>query len=577
MKFFHVYNDDCFVGLEKNGLINRDTGFKIQHCFAVPSHRLFNDYAAKGTRLHSLIKSEKFPFYVDRIAGGITWYPYRFDQALIREYREMLGDWFLGFQLHESGSNFKGNWGSIRKLGLGDGPYDIKALDKALISDYAVTPDGKRLHALTQEDIAYFAGHKYADTYADFLDECKELFRRRMAETDNSILPCDSYYLAPLLQHEVGMRTFMPEVGCQIPLMRVAVSLARGMARATGKTFGTYYECWRPTPGYGFTMPCFNFDPINEWYLTQETHEDDFTTHGRNGGSSRLLQDRIYYYSLMAGADYMAEEWGLNCSYNDMQTFELSEYGIVKKNFINNALHFRGIKPKTPFALVLPRRYACYEIKGQIPECPIGEHSGKYLGYSLNAEDTKYFGHFEDLTKLFFTYTERVAGDNEDHVLTNTRFGDVFDIIYEDVSDEALSRYDYLIDASPDGAFAKAKAGAGFKILESGDIAALEARMPALIKETMPCYVDALHWLVSTDEKGKRYLTVFNNSGNERDIKRGDIIHPEADRTVTVTFKEATTPQKLVEGANATVGLERVDEKTYKLHIPATSFAILAF
>ena len=93
----------------------------------------------------------------------------------------------------------------------------------------------------------------------------------------------------------------------------------------------------------------------------------------------------------------------------------------------------------------------------------------------------------------------------------------------------------------------------------------------------MPCYVDALHWLVSTDEKGKRYLTVFNNSGNERDIKRGDIIHPEADRTVTVTFKEATTPQKLVEGANATVGLWRVDEKTYKLHIPATSFAILAF
>ena len=39
MKFFHVYNEDCIKGLEKNGLINADTGFKIQHCFAVPLAR----------------------------------------------------------------------------------------------------------------------------------------------------------------------------------------------------------------------------------------------------------------------------------------------------------------------------------------------------------------------------------------------------------------------------------------------------------------------------------------------------------------------------------------------------------
>ena len=578
MKFFHVYNDDCFVGLEKNGLINKDTGFKIQHCFAVPSHRLFNNYAAKGTKLHSLIKSERIPFYVDRIAGGIYWYPYTFDKALIREYRELLGDWFLGFQLHESGSNRRGDeWGRVRKLGLGDGPFDAEVLGRAMLSDHAVTPEGKYLHSLTQDSVDYFATLKYAETYEEFLAEFRELMARRMADTDNNILPCDSYYLAPKMQHELGMRTFMPEVGCQILLMRLEVALARGMAKATGKTFGTYYECWRQTPGYGCTMPCFNTDPINEWYLTQETHQDDFTTHGRNGGSSRLLQNRIYYYTLMSGADYMGEEWGLNCSYNDMQTFELSDYGIVKKNFINNALHFRGIKAKVPFALVLPARYACCELNGELLSTPIGEHRGRYLKSPLNEADTKYFGHIEDLFKLFFAYTERVEGDNEDHVLTNSRFGDVVDIIYEDASDEALARYDYLIDASLDGTFAKAKAGKGFKILASNDLAALEARLPALIEETMPCTVDALHWLVSTDENGKRYLTIFNNAGNERDIKQGDIIHHEADRTVTVTFKEAVTPEKLVEGTQGSATVQRVDEKTYRVHIPATSFVILAF
>ena len=83
--------------------------------------------------------------------------------------------------------------------------------------------------------------------------------------------------------------------------------------------------------------------------------------------------------------------------------------------------------------------------------------------------------------------------------------------------------------------------------------------------------------VVYTDENGKRYLSIFNNSGNERDIKVGDIIHHEADRTVTVTFKEAITPEKLIEGVNMPVELQRVDEKTYKVHIPATGFVIFTF
>lgn len=576
MKFFHVYNDECIIGLEKNGLINKETGFKIQHCFAVPSHRLFNNYAAKGTKLYNMIKSEKIPFYVDRIAGGIAWYPYKFDKGLIREYRDILGDWFLGFQLHESGSNRrKPDWSAIRAFG--DGPYDVNVLDKGLLSEFLVTPDGRHLHGLSQESIHYYAGRKYAETHEEFLDEFMELFARRMADTDNNIIPCDSFYLAAKMQSEIGMRTFMPEVGSQIPLMRIAVALARGVAKASGKTWGTYYECWRKTPGYGYTMPCFNSDSVNEWYLTQETHTDDFTTYGRNGGSSRLLQNRIYYYSLMAGAHYFSEEWGLNCSYNDMKTFELSEYGLVKKKFINTALNMRGLNAEIPFAIVLPKRYPCVEISRQILNSPINEDRGVYLESPLDKADTEYFGHLERVIKLFFVYNERLAEENEDHVITNSRFGDVVDIIYEDASDEALSRYEYLIDATKNSDFLRAKAGKGFKIIESHDLGKLETLLPSLIKETMPCYVDALHWLVSTDENGRRYLSIFNNSGNERDIKAGDIIHHEADRCVTVTFKEAPELKKLVEGENMYVNIHKIDDVTYKVTVPATSFVIFEF
>ena len=85
-----------------------------------------------GGKLPSLLKEGKHPFYVDRIAGGIAWYQYDFDKALIREYSDMLGDWFLGFQLHESGSNRRYiDWGGItRKMGS-KGPYDVEELKKA--------------------------------------------------------------------------------------------------------------------------------------------------------------------------------------------------------------------------------------------------------------------------------------------------------------------------------------------------------------------------------------------------------------------------------------------------------------
>ena len=97
MKFFHVYNEDCIKGLEKNGLINSESGFKIQHCFAIPEERKFNKYASKNSKLYNLIKSENFSFYVDRIAGGITYHKYDFDKSLIKEYCTVLGDNFLGF------------------------------------------------------------------------------------------------------------------------------------------------------------------------------------------------------------------------------------------------------------------------------------------------------------------------------------------------------------------------------------------------------------------------------------------------------------------------------------------------
>ena len=579
MKFFHVYNEELFKGLEKNGLLNKDSGFKIQNVFSVPRHLLFNNIAAKGGKLYNLIREGNIPFYVDRIAGGITYFPYAYDKALLREYSEMLGDWFLGAQLHESASNRRqSDWVTLRKRGGGNGPYDPEELRKVMDRPSSVTPEGKVLQALSQDHTDVYAKMRYAETYQEYMDEMRDMFQRRMDDVDGHILPVDSYYMATKIQDELGMKTFMPEVGSQIPLMRLQVAMARGMAKASKKTWGTYYECWHRTPSSpsGVSMPCFHVDVINEWYLTQETHTDDFTTFGKNGGSSRLLQDRIYYYSLMTGADCMAEEWGTNCSYEDMQDFTLSEYGLVKKKFIDTALQLQNVKAVIPFAIVLPKKYSCVCIR-EISNYPLGSNGTTYMEAPLSEEDQAYFGHLRDVLRLFYCRNGKIYG-NESHVLTNTRFGEVADIIYEDASDETLRQYAYLIDATPDSSFAKAKAGSDLKILESANLEVLESNMHKLIPQAMPCYVDGLCWVVSTDGSGKRYLSIFNNEGNMRTVEHGDTLDPEADRVVTVTFKEAAELKVVKESLMVKgVEIQKVDTNTYKVKVPAAAFVIFEY
>lgn len=573
MKFFHVYNEKYFEGLVKNNLINEDSGFKIQHVFAMPEELKFNSIAAKGEKLHSLIKENRYPFYVDRIAGGCTYHEYPFDKTLIREYEQLLGKWFLGFQLHESASNRRQDWAKLRKRMGSDGPYDLTELKEKMVSDFAVTPAGEYLPALSHGTPEEYAPLRYSNTPEEFFREIREMFSLRQKQTEGFVLPCDSYYLFTDMQDKLGMRTFMPEVGWQIPQMRIAVALARGIAQARGKLWGTYYETWIGTVEEGYSMPCYNTEPGNEWYLTQETHPDDFTTCGANGGSSRHLQKRIYYYSLMSGADYMAEEWGLNCSYSNMQTFELSEYGFAKKDFIGFTQKLRGVKAKIPFAIVLPRDYTCLEIVEPHTPDRYDVQRDIYVGCTLGPERKARNGHIEDVLKRIYYRSGEVYG-NEGHTLTNSRFGDLFDILYEDMPDAVFEKYDYLIDASPEGSFA-AKKGSSFRVLESRDLDAMEAQLHKL-EESLPCRVDGLLWLLSEDDKGRRFVSIFNNEGNTRSVKNGDVIDPRANARVKVTLMEPAELKCVKSSADA-VRAETADGRDWYVDVPAAGFTIFEY
>ena len=573
MKFFHVYNDKYFAGLEKNNLINEDTGFKIQHVFSLEEDMKFNRYAAKGTKLYHYIKENRFPFYVDRIAGGVTYHEYEFDKSLIEEYRSLLDGWFLGFQQHETSGNRRLDWQRVYERMKGEaGPYDVEELKKRSVRSYAVTPDGKTLYGFSQGSPEDYAAFPYPATFEALMADYRRLFRQRMEATDGAILPCDSFQLLTHLQNELGIQNFMPEVGSQIPHMRMAVALARGTALAEGKKWGVYYETWRSIKTLGATMPCFNKEPGNEWYLTQETHRDDFTTYGPNGGSSRLLQKRIFYYALMSGTMFFGEEWGLNCSYLEMHgDFPLSPYGLVKKEVIDFARDHRKVKAKIPFAVVLPKEFPFLQLSKVIS--PVGEWKGALLGRDLSESEKEMFGRVEDVLKLIFQREAANVYGNEGHVLQNSRFGDLFDLVYEDAPKHAFSKYDLLIDPSKDSRIAKENPSLPFVCYTVGKAEELARVIEEKAKEALPLTCDRFLWLLSEDENGS-YLSVFNNEGNERNVEWGDRALHEADGVVKISLKEKTA-LSLLRASSPDVRLERADEKNYSLFLPANDLAIL--
>jgi len=217
--------------------LNSESGFKLQHDFPIPRKYLFNEYAAKGTPFYSLITENHIPFYIDRLAGGtVYWLSYTFDKALIEAYKNALGDEFLGFQLHESVSNRRNNdWGLMRRV-LGEkSRFTVEEIREKLMCDYAFTDEGEQLVNFSQGTPEEYAALTYAETVKDYETEIRNFFASRMEMTANCILPVDSGMLFTKMQDDLGMKVFMHEIGQQISLTRLAVALARGIARGSHK------------------------------------------------------------------------------------------------------------------------------------------------------------------------------------------------------------------------------------------------------------------------------------------------------------------------------------------------------
>ena len=584
--FIHTYTPYSWDGMIKNGLVRPGDGLKIMHKVHYPYRESFNVIARPGTPLYNTVKDLGGPFYIDRLQGGVSFpWKYEYDKDLLHEYRQMLGDNFWGFQFHEWASNYNGECERINRLlavWLQENPgktendfWDavIKNFDeKFRAEDQAALPAMLYEESFCPEEYKSGLAKHTHETWEEFLRGCTGLYRLRTEETAAPVFPADSYFPAPKIEAGFGAQRLMPEVGWQIGGTRIQMAYTRGMARAFGIPFGIYYESWCCAPeaenGKSIMSVSYSVDsPLNEWLefdLMGNLVPGASQYKRENGGSSLSLQTRLWLYAYFSGAEFIGEEYGVCNHFYDYEHFELSRYGKNKKEFLALTERLPDIgTPFTPFAVVLPAEMPAVDLN-----CSSGHE--EYMGFPLAGSSLTKNGrktHTKELSEKIravnavferlFTRDEPLFG-NEAHVLRGSAYPDVFDIVHAD-NEEALGRYDYLIDCTGDAAFAA----------RHRNIIAIEDICP-LLKKLLPFSTDGkAHYAINRTADGWLVL-VMNNNGVLRTCFEGDRFLSEAALDTALLFTEHREVKK-IEGN----GILTETNNGYSVHLGAGEWALL--
>ncbi len=535
--FFHGYTPDTWDAMLRSGLVGDTDGIRFQQSIDLPDELKFNNLAKKGGKLYNIIKERNCPLFIDRLQGGCYIDNYPYDPSLLEEYREILGDKFYGFQMHEWLSNYRSD--ANKKLAeLSADEWTEENIKKTIFTKWPYK--NLFLECMTLEEMAA-AGKPL--TAEQFYNNMTEIYKKR--QKIGELVPCDSAFLAYQFELQNGTKRIMPEVGAQTPDARLQICYARGMTRREGKSFGVYYEPWGGEP---FSACAYN-GAKNEWNMGSK--DFPFQTYGHNGGSSRSLQKRIFLYGYLSGAEFISEEWGLyNTFLEGTNLEEFSPYGLVKRDFLNFVRKYDDIGDKlSPIAAVLPK---------ELPVLDKITEPDSIFGYEI--KNSRLAAIKNGVAEIFAMSVPMLGSEREQRALKNSDMPDAIDLLNRD--DKMLKKYDYLIDLTF-GSDLKDKFS---NLCETKDI-------PDILRKLLPVYVDGgLHWMVNECKSGGYYLTVFNHSGVVRSVAEGEYTLPEAEKTATVSFKNDVSPS-LLEG-NAKFSKE---DGVYRLTIPAGEFAFIKF
>lgn len=539
MRFFWSYHPDYWEGLRRRNLLRGDVGVKFIQTPWGDDAAKFNGAAAPGTPVHRLIHENRYGLLVDRAVGGCLYRRYQFDQALLQAYADGLGERFLGVQLHE--------WmGWVGHLAAGIAKHGSKSLrDSVTIGDLFDASD-----LGSPED--YARRFPLADAEA-FVRESVLLYRTLERRFSGQVNLVDSGAQSYYQGLQLGARHIMPELGNQTPMSRLQVAYARGMARAFGKPWGAYYECWGGSP---FSVTCYTGGTL--WRMPGQAGvgEGEGLRHGGAGGSGRSLQRRLLLFSWLAGAMNFAEEWGDSNTFFDWTRYELTPYGQVIADYMDLADAVHVGDPLTPVGIVIDPSATPLEVS-----LLANWIEKRFRLFPLTEQDVALRPWFR---ALYWPADPPTVGHhptrgNDWFNLTNTGWPDTFDIVPSDAPAAAFDQYAALLYLGDDATSLRARLRTyrGDWIACDDGIEATLARLRNWLQAHLPVWVDGdCQWTLN--RHGQAWLlAIFNNEGIHRTVKGGEVACDALTREVRVSFPAGTHDLAEIDVTGPAVGQRR--------------------
>jgi len=349
--FLHTYESTghYWTGLNKAGLLRPNTGVRLVNSSYGDDQQRFNHVARVGGDLHRILAQRRCPFVVDRVVGGIVYQPYQFDLQLIRRYDDLLGNKFLGGQIHETVSNTQNDWERFLSVAAKYAREPIPAA--ALREHFSHRTNPSRY--LEYGEINNYDGRRCPQ---DIESLWQEVFRNFQAQADRVAGRCcyaegsQKGELGWHVFYRLGARSCLAEVGpWASDRSQFMIASLRGAAKAAGKPWGVFFAPWGP-------QGCTSFIPLAEssWQVPPETWDKSIWPIGPDLGPSSALQRRSFFHAYLSGAHTLHEEWGAEDNLTSWADGTLSSYGRVTRDLLDFQGHVGDVgEPYLPIALSL--------------------------------------------------------------------------------------------------------------------------------------------------------------------------------------------------------------------------------
>jgi hypothetical protein len=303
-----------------------------------------------GGELHSFIAEHRCPFIIDRVAGGLPYAPYDFDKTLLKTYADLLGDKFLGGQVHEVISNTHNDWNRLAEAaGAANAgkPIDLGKVRAFFTGGESVS------NQLEFGALEHYAGRIAPRNREEWWREFERGARRQIDRADGLFSYCEGSHFgwpAWAAMFKLGARYGLAEQGVWAsPQGQLSIASLRGAARAAGRPWGIFFAPWGPSGCTAFTHP-------DDWAWNCPVKYLNLAGWPCNpeSGSSTSMQRRLFFHAYLSGAWTLHEEWGSDTNFTNWEKASLSSSGQVVRDLLDfQAAHPDVGEPCTPLAILL--------------------------------------------------------------------------------------------------------------------------------------------------------------------------------------------------------------------------------